>query len=66
MHGKPSPYRFERDRDGSVRLRIRFTKEEADTIEAAADGEPLLTWLHELIHESAAEEAAALKEHNNG
>ena len=46
----PNRHSFKRDGDGSVRLRIRFTKEEADNIEAAANGEPLLDWLHSLIH----------------
>ena len=43
---KPDAHRFARDRDGSVRLRIRFSREEADNIETAADGAPLLEWLH--------------------
>lgn len=64
MQHKPFS-RFIREPDGSVRLRIRFTKAEADNIEAAAAGMPVLDWLHELIHDTAAEEAADLnlKEH---
>lgn len=51
---KHDPYRFTRDRDGSVRVRIRFTSEEADKLERAADGSPVLDWVHEVLHKAAA------------
>lgn len=37
---------FEREPDGSVRLRIRFDPEDADMIELAAGDTPLVLWLH--------------------
>ncbi len=37
---------FDREPDGSVRLRIRFDSEEADLIEEAAGDTGLLLWLH--------------------
>lgn len=47
-----SPYRFARDEDGSVRVRIRFTEGEADAIEEAAFAVnlPVLHWIHSTIH----------------
>lgn len=38
---------------------MRFTAAEADNIELAARraGTPVLAWLHQLIHETAADEA---------
>jgi len=54
--GKPKPLRFfVRLADGSVRLRIRFTAEEADLIEQAAGDTPLLEWLHRVINQAAYE-----------
>lgn len=37
---------FDREPDGSVRLRIRFDSDEADLIEEAAGDTGLLLWLH--------------------
>ena len=51
MTRKHDPYRFTREQDGSVRLRIRFTSDEADGIERAASG-PILEWVHGTLHEA--------------
>lgn len=53
----PSPHFFRRDRDGSVRVRLRFTPEEAATIEEAAGDHPLLPYLYEAIKQVADEDA---------
>ena len=44
---------FERQRDGSVRLRIRFTPEEANLIEEAAGETPLLLYIHRVLNDRA-------------
>jgi hypothetical protein len=53
-----SPYRFARDEDGSVRIRIRFTEDEADSIEDAAFAAnlPVLHWIHHTIHRASGNE----------
>lgn len=48
-----SKHFFTREGDGSVRLRMRFTSEEASLFEEAAGGEPILPWLHRTLKESA-------------
>lgn len=50
---QPNPHFFHRQSDGSVRIRIRFTPEEADVIEEAAGSTPLLTYIHQTINTSA-------------
>lgn len=44
-----SPHFFRREADGSVRLRIRFTPEEAALIEEAAGQTPLLLYIHRVL-----------------
>lgn len=48
-----SPHFFRRENDGSVRLRIRFTPEEAALIEEAAGDTPLLLYIHRVLNERA-------------
>lgn len=48
-----SPHFFKREADGSVRLRIRFTAEEAALIEEAAGETPLLLYIHRVLGERA-------------
>lgn len=54
---KPSPHFFRRQADGSVRVRMKFTSEEADVIEEAAKSTPLLRYLHQVINETARRDA---------
>jgi hypothetical protein len=48
-----SPHFFKREADGSVRLRIRFTPEEANLIEEAAGETPLLLYIHRVLGDRA-------------
>lgn len=50
---KPNPHFFRREQDGTVRLRIRFTDEEASLIEEAAGKTPLLVYIHRVLRERA-------------
>ena len=53
---RKSPHFFERERDGSARLRIRFSPEEATKIENAAGSTPLVPWIHQAVDREAARE----------
>lgn len=48
-----SPHFFKREADGSVRLRVRFTPEEASLIEEAAGETPLLLYIHRVLGDRA-------------
>lgn len=48
-----SPHFFKRENDGSVRLRVRFTPEEASLIEEAAGETPLLLYIHRVLNDRA-------------
>lgn len=48
-----NPHFFKREPDGSVRLRMRFTAEEASLIEEAAGETPLLLYIHRVLAERA-------------
>jgi hypothetical protein len=48
-----SPHFFVREPDGSVRLRIRFTAEEASVIEEAAGATPLMLYIHRVLAQQA-------------
>lgn len=48
-----NPNFFRREKDGSVRLRIRFSPEEAALIEEAAGETPLLLYIHRVLRERA-------------
>lgn len=56
-----SPHFFKRDEDGSVRLRIRFTKEEADIIEEAAADTPLVHYIQKVLMDRARAHAEAAR-----
>lgn len=56
MAATKSPHFFNRESDGSVRLRIRFSEEEADAIEEAAGNTPLMAWIHRSLARSAERE----------
>lgn len=53
---KPSAHFFTREADGSVRIRIRFSPEEASLYEEAAGATPLLHWIHRTLSDKATEE----------
>lgn len=48
-----NPHFFKREADGTVRLRIRFSEEEASLIEEAAGKTPLLIYIHKVLRERA-------------
>jgi hypothetical protein len=50
---RQSPHFFMREGDGSVRLRIRLSPEEASRIEEAAGTTPLLSWIHQTLQDAA-------------
>jgi hypothetical protein len=50
---KHSPHFLAREPDGSVRLRMRFTAEEAALFEEAAGGMPVVDWLHYSLNSAA-------------
>lgn len=58
------PHVFRRERDGSVRLRIRFSPEEAALIEEAAGETPLLLYIHRVLGERARYHIKKSKESN--
>ena len=45
------PARLSRDADGSARVRLRFTADEADAIErqAGEDDQPVMTWIFHML-----------------
>lgn len=50
---KLSPHFFRRERDRSVRLRLRLSEEEADLIEEAAGDTPLMLYIHRVLNDRA-------------
>lgn len=48
-----SPNFFRRQADGTVRVRLKWSDDEATLIEEAAGTTPLLAWLHKTINEAA-------------
>lgn len=52
-----SPHFFDREPDGSVRLRLRFTEEEANLIEEAAGRSPLIPYILRAVKEAAKRDA---------
>jgi hypothetical protein len=53
-NGAPkSPHFFAREADGSARVRIRFTPEEASLIEEAAGTTPLMLYIHRVLNDRA-------------
>lgn len=50
-----------REGDGSVRLRMRFTGEEASLFEEAAGDTPIMMWMHRTLKEAAKRQARAAR-----
>lgn len=50
---KHSPSFFNREDDGTVRLRIRFENEEASLFEEAAGETPVMLWIHRTLSDAA-------------
>lgn len=48
-----NPHFFRRERDRSVRLRLRLSEEEADLIEEAAGDTPLMLYIHRVLNDRA-------------
>ena len=53
---KHNPFFFHREPDGTVRVRLRFTAEEAAQFEEAAGTTPVVTWMHQVLGDTAREE----------
>lgn len=58
---RPSPHFFQRDSDGSARLRLRFDPELASLIEEAAGAEKLLDWMMGTLRREARRDADAAR-----
>ena len=43
------PNRLTRDRDGGARVRLRFTREEADALQRAAGDVPVVDWMRQML-----------------
>ncbi len=50
---KHNPSFFNRESDGTVRVRIRFENEEASLFEEAAGDTPVMVWLHRTLAAAA-------------
>lgn len=50
---KLDPHIFRREGDGTVKLRLKLTPEEAALIEEAAAGTPLMLYIHRVLTERA-------------
>lgn len=50
---QPSKHFLEREGDGTVRLRMRFSNEEAALFEEAAGDTPIMLWLHRTLKSAA-------------
>ena len=58
---KHSPSFFNREPDGTVRLRIRFDSEEAALFEEAAGETPVMVWLHRTLTTEAKRQVRAAR-----
>ena len=63
MHNdrKKSSHFFERESDGSARLRIRFSAEEASEIERAAGATPLIPYIHQALNRQTTADIERMK-----
>ena len=61
MPSEKSPHFFDREPDGTVRLRLRFTEEQADAIEEAAGKTPLVHYVLDAIVKTAKRDAVAAR-----
>lgn len=50
---KHSDHFFDREADGTVRLRIRFENDEASLFEEAAGDTPVMLWMHRTLQAAA-------------
>lgn len=48
-----NPHFFNREPDGSVRVRVRFENEEASLYEEAAGDTPVMVWIHRTLTAAA-------------
>lgn len=53
MSNNLSPHFFRRDENGSVRVRLRFSAEEANLIEEAAGSTPLIPYMQHVLLDRA-------------
>ena len=60
MTGKKplNPHFIAREENGSARIRIRFTAEEASLIEEAAGSTPVMEWIYQTLNSAAKLQAA--------
>lgn len=61
MNDKHSPHFLARESDGSVRLRMRFSGEEASLFEEAAGDTPIMLWMHRTLKEAAQRQVRAAR-----
>lgn len=52
---------FARERDGSVRLRLRFQQDEASLFEEAAGDTPVMVWINRTLVETARRQVHAAR-----
>ena len=57
-----SPHFFARESDGTVRLRMRFSSDEASLFEEAAGNTPVMVWIHRTLGEAARRQVKARRE----
>lgn len=53
---------FARERDGSVRLRLRFQQDEASLFEEAAGDTPVMVWINRTLTEAAKRQVRAARQ----
>lgn len=53
MPARLSKHFFKRETDGTVRLRLRFSSEEASLFEEAAGAQPLVPWVKRTLIDQA-------------
>lgn len=60
-----NPYFFRREKDGTVRVRLRFTAQEAAVIEEGAGEVPVVDYLYRIINRTAARDAGLAQRKRN-
>lgn len=60
-----NPYFFRREKDGTVRVRMRFTAQEASVIEEGAGETPIIDYLYRIINSTAAQDAERAQQERN-
>ena len=56
-----SPHFFDREEDGSVRLRLRFPDDVADLVEEAAGRTPLVSWIQTAVKKQAEQDIKKIR-----